>query len=93
MDRLYPSVEDFFASLDEGIKAVQGPLVDHPPADADKPALKSLLSVFIAATIQMDPASVAAAIGEKKDPEMNQKLLTVRMALLAAYNLGRQSRG
>lgn len=80
-DKLFSSNEDFFASMDEGMKLVSMP--QAPPHKDDLGDLKSLLAVFITATIQMDPQAMA-------DPELNTKLAGVRMALLAAYNLGRQ---
>jgi len=83
INRMWPSREAFLASIDDGIKVVTGELTNEPPCKADEPTLKSLLAVFVAATIDMDPASVT-------DSSVGEKLTSVRLALLAAYNLGRQ---
>ncbi len=84
--RLYKDNADFFASCDKGIKLVTGSLIDNPPAEEDFEDLKSLLSIFITGTINMDPK----AFTKIDNPDVDKTLITIRMALLAAYNLGRK---
>lgn len=82
IDQLWQNPDEFYKSLDSGIKLISktGPLsVD--PADADKPTLKSLIAAYV--TGVFDPEKLM-------DPELSQKLLVVRMTMLAAYNLGRE---
>jgi hypothetical protein len=82
--RLWPKSEDFFKDLDEGIKLVaESPTAGTPTAAGDLSVMRQLYAVFVASTIKMDPESV-------NDPDTDAKLASVRMALLAAYNLGRQ---
>lgn len=83
-DCLFKSNEDFFAALDEGIKLTTSALVTEAPSEKDRETLKQLMAVFLAATIQMDPKAF-------RDPELDKRLLAVRMAMLAAYNLGRST--
>lgn len=81
MDRLYKSKEDFLESVDRGIKHVTN--ADFPaPSPEHEDQLKDLLSVFLAATIEMDPSAFAS-------PDLPQRLASVKMALLAAYHLGK----
>lgn len=81
ISRLYPTSQDFFLSLERGMKLLEdcGPA----PDESARQDLKDLLSVFITATIEMDPQAI-------KDPDMDKKLAGVRMALLKAYNLGKE---
>jgi len=81
ISRLYPTSQDFFLSLERGMKLLTDP--GPPPDEAARNDLKDLLSVFITATIEMDPKAV-------KDPDLDKKLAGVRMALLKAYNLGKE---
>jgi hypothetical protein len=69
------------ASLDKGIQLVQGEELAAQPADRDLETLKSLLATYV--TGVFDPEKIM-------DPELAQKLLVIRMTLLAAYNLGRK---
>jgi hypothetical protein len=81
ISRLYPTSQDFFLSLDRGMKLLEdcGPA----PDESAKQDLKDLLSVFITATIEMDPKAV-------QDPDLGNKLAGVRLALLKAYNMGKE---
>ncbi len=81
ISRLYPTSQDFFLSLDRGIQLLKNP--GPAPDEAALQDLKDLLSVFITTTIEMDPKAI-------QDPDMDKKLAGVRMALLKAYNLGKE---
>lgn len=81
INKLYPSQENFMAAVDRGIELVT---TEMPAPDMEHQAdLKALLAIFITATIEMDPNAVNA-------PDLEPKLTSVRMALLAAYHLGKQ---
>lgn len=82
INQLWQNPDEFYKSLDVGIKLIseEGPL-SVEPAEEDKQILKSLLATYV--TGVFDPQKLM-------DPELSQKLLVIRMTMLAAYNLGRQ---
>lgn len=80
LSSLYADKEDFLASLDKGIALVKT-VTPPPPHRHDD--LKALLSLFITATIEMDPKAFA-------DPELPLKIAGVRLALCKAYDMGRK---
>lgn len=86
MNRLYKDKEDFMAAVDRGVAMVTAEL--PAPHESHQQDLKALLAVFITATISMDPDSMNSSMNS---PEFDVKLSSVRMALLAAYNLGKQN--
>lgn len=80
MSQLFKSVDDFRESVDKGAElCLRQPL--ESPQNSNSDDMKSLLAVFITATVKMDPESFNS-----------EKLTLVRQVLLAAYNLGRNSR-
>lgn len=81
INQMWKSPDDFKDSLDKGIKLIQGEELAAQPADRDLETLKSLLAAYV--TGVFDPEKIL-------DPELSQKLLVIRMTMLAAYNLGRK---
>lgn len=82
INKLYATKEDFMVAVDRGLALI---MADLPaPAEEHRADLKALLAVFITATIKMDPDSI-------NGPDLDEKLSSVRMALLAAYNLGKNA--
>jgi len=81
--KMFKGPEDFLASYDKGIKLIQESRCQQAPLEDDCENLKHLFALFIGATIKMDPQAF-------QDPDLTVKLIGVREALLAAYNLGRK---
>lgn len=80
--KMFSSVEDFKNSVDKGIELISAE--QNGPSQKDVEAMKSLLAIFITTTINMDPESI-------KEGFIDEKLISVRQTLLAAYNLGKKS--
>lgn len=80
--KLFSSEEEFFKSVDDGTKLVQTDMA--APDEKDRETLKSLLAVFIVATIKMDPEGF-------KDPDLPNKLGAIKAALIASYHLGKNT--
>lgn len=83
LDKLYSSNDDFMESIDRGLEIIK---TSRSDVDSDHQNLKDLLAVLITGTIPLNKEAI-------NDPELDQKLLTVRAVLLAAYELGRKSNG
>lgn len=84
-NQLWQNPEEFYKSLGEGVKLIAeaGPLsVD--PADDDKSTLKNLMAAHITGVLDFKTSE------KLKEPELSEKLLVVRMTMVAAYNLGRE---
>lgn len=80
--KLFDGPEDFRLSADKGLVLANRNDLVVAPSDADKEDLKSLLALNIVGTITLDSKP-------GKDDDLKLKLASVRMILLAAYNLGR----
>lgn len=80
--KMFKSVDDFKSCVDKGIEIISEQ--QDVPGQSDQEAMKSLLAIFITATINMDPNSF-------KEGFSDEKLISVRQTLLAAYNLGKRS--
>jgi hypothetical protein len=78
--KLWPTTDDFMASLDKGINLIQEEMSE--PDEKDREALKAILAVFLASAMALDQD-----LG--KDPKLDERLGSVRLAALAAYNLGK----
>jgi hypothetical protein len=78
---MFKSVADFRSSVDKGVEIISNE--QHLPDPNDLESMKSLLAIFITATINMDPESI-------KEGFADEKLISVRQTLLAAYNLGKK---
>lgn len=79
-ERLYKDKQDFLDSLDKGRDLIDNMKLDCP-AVSDEENLKNILAVLITATIEPEQFS---------DPQLGLKIAGVRIALGAAYNLGRE---
>ncbi len=84
--RLYKDIEDFESSMNTALKVMEIKDLSVPPVEDDRPDMKALMTIFIMATIPMDPKAIAKVVFDTP----SQSLMSVRMALLAAYNLGRK---
>lgn len=83
--RLFASADDFKACIDRGMSIMLEPGNDTPPAVDDLEKMRGLLAIFITATMDMDPKA-------HLQEDFPVKITSVRMALLAAYNLGKQTK-
>jgi hypothetical protein len=75
---LYKNTDDFMECSQRGIRMIEK--VESPPDEADLESMRSLLAMVMTATMNIDG-----------DPELPMKISAWRMALLAAYNLGKHS--
>lgn len=83
--KLFANNEDFKDCIDRGMKIMMADENMPPPNPADLEAMRALVAIFVTATMQMDPNA------HKDAEEFALKISTVRMALLAAYNIGKRS--
>jgi hypothetical protein len=83
-DKLWNSSEEFFESLNDGMMMVQKIDLGLAPDPADLEGLKSLLATYMTGVFD------AEKLKDGPDPEMREKIMIIRMTMLAAYNLGRQ---
>lgn len=82
--RLWNSSDEFFESLNDGMALLQNIDLGVAPDQADLEPLKSLLATYMTGVFDPDK------LKNGPDPEMKEKIMVIRMTMLAAYNLGRQ---
>ena len=83
--KLFANTDDFNACINRGMEIMNEPINGVPPEFDDLEKMRSLLAIFITATMSMDPEA-------HKGDDFALKITTVRLALLAAYNLGKQTK-
>jgi hypothetical protein len=83
--KLFANAEDFKTCIDRGMAIMMEDINSVPPDAEDLEKMRSLLAIFITATMDMDPKA-------HLQDDFAVKITSVRQALLAAYNLGKQTR-
>ena len=84
MDTLYKSLDDFNGCVESGLATLQDESFQTPPDKSDEEAMRTMLAIFITATISLDPKAA-------EDPDFKLKIASIRGTLLAAYNLGKRA--
>lgn len=82
--KLFKNADDFKACIDRGMEIMMDPINAVPPEFEDLEKMRALLSIFITATMNIDQTA--------HQQDFSVKITSVRMALLAAYNLGKQTK-
>jgi len=83
--KLFANTEDFKACIDRGMEIMLEPINAVPPDFDDLEKMRGLLAIFITATLDIDPKA-------HLQDDFAVKITSVRMALLAAYSLGKQTK-
>lgn len=82
--KLFASAEDYKSCVDRGMAIMLAPENAIPPDAQAAEDMRALYAIFITAAMDLDPKA-------HLQEDFPVKMTSVRMALLAAYNLGKQA--
>lgn len=86
--KLFASAEDYKSCVDRGMAIMLAPENAIPPDAQAAEDMRALYAIFITAAMDLDPC----VLDFLDHFDVSVKMTSVRMVLLAAYNLGKQAK-